>query len=197
MVKKRAVSILRMKESIAHFDRNKVQHLIINDTKEIGHIHVSELVIQNKTDAKGAFIWFLDDDDVCTCPQLPAILERILIKHPETDLIMTRSMIYRHGLFPIDIHWNAKNIMSYPEKAVSIMTPIVKREIFIEAIDKIRGHTHLIDTMYFKGIQDYQRKKRPLNVYHLDYIIGWQPYKLSTKGESIMSDDLFIQYGIM
>ena len=60
------------------------------------------------------------------------------------------------------------------------MTPIAKNAIFRKAIPKILNHTHLIDTMYFKGIQEIDRTK-PLNVYYLNYLIGWQPLKLSTK----------------
>ena len=193
MVNKRRVVFKRMLESIACMG-GRIQHLIVNDDKEIGHKYISNLVIANRNKAIGKYIWFLDDDDVCTCPQLPEIIGRIdTCVNP--DLIMTRSMIYHQGIFPLDAYWK-KDIGVYPIKAVSIMTPIVKREIFVKAIQNIQGHTHQIDTFYFIGIQAIHRLK-PLKVYYLDYVIGWQPLKLSTRGEKITDDiDNYIHFGV-
>jgi len=190
---KRKIVFRRMLESIACM-RNKIQFMVIPDDKEIGHKYVSRLLINKREEAIGKYIWFLDDDDVCTCPQLPEIVLRIdACLSP--DLIMTRSMIFHHGIFPLDIYWK-KDIGIYPIKAVSIMTPIVKRDIFIKAITNIEGHTHQVDTHYFIGIQAIHRLQ-PLKTYYLDYVIGWQPIKLSTNSEiSLSKIDNYVQFGV-
>jgi len=192
MMNKRKIVFRRMLESIAGM--KDIQHLIIEDNQEIGHKYISKLVIANREKVIGKYVGWIDDDDVCTCPQLPQLIQRIDEVH-NPDLIMARSMIYHWGIFPKDEYWG-KDISVYPIKAVSIMTPIAKRQLFIDAVPMIAGHTHQVDTAYFQGIQAIHRRT-PLKVYYLNYIIGWQPLKLSTGSEiDIPKTEKYIQFGV-
>jgi len=74
---------------------------------------------------RGAYVWVLDDDDVCIMPSLVAELKAIAAEH-NPDVIMVRMDHERRGILPDDGHWQKPPVHS----RIGASAYIVRRQVW-------------------------------------------------------------------
>lgn len=185
MPRKRKRVITRMLESI-DFMKDNAQKQIIIDDKEIGHPYAASLVVKAKGEVTGDYVWLLDDDDECSCPQMIFLLQRIK-KHVNPDLIMARCLLNHDNVMPEDKVWNLKNIQVIQPKQIPMPAMIMKNELYQKTIDAIQGHDSRLDWYLMERLQQVD-KESPLVIYWLDVIVMRQQTKLSQRSESSRID---------
>lgn len=177
----RPESFERCRESISHFNQQKIQHFVTYDEVGLGYKKSCQLVVDCKSEVIGDYVWLLDDDDYQICDDLPEILEQIKIEH-NPDIIIGR--IASHGkpcyagkIFPRDSLWNKKDLMAFKIHEAGLPLLIMKNSIFQEYIHNIalrNDHDHDWDI-----VEAWQRDmpQRKFKVYFLDKVLSIQRYK--------------------
>jgi len=154
--------------------KDKIQHLIIVDEICNGMAACMRNVTAKTGGSggdviKGRYVWFLDDDDYCTYPELAdKIMEIERSDFP--DLIIAK--ILREGvIYPPEEVWVQKNIQSFKRCTLGLSNLILRRNLYHKYIPIMTNIDKYDSDWYmFEKIQE-DDKKAKLEVYFLDEII--------------------------
>lgn len=92
---------------------------------------------------RGAYIWCLDDDDVCIRPTLVAELKAIAQEH-DPDVIMVRMDHGRRGILPDNNHWQQPPVLSW----IGASAYIVRRAVWTR-------HAHAYSSAWYSSDFDF------------------------------------------
>ena len=128
----RSEAFARLKETINLWG-NTFQHVVYVDKVGLGWLKCSQVLDEHKDDVDGHYVWILDDDDVCTCPNLPQILNRLKAKY-DPDIILVRNLLmHPHKgtiIFPSDELWAEKKPDNFVIGSMGSSNVIVKNDVY-------------------------------------------------------------------
>jgi hypothetical protein len=108
----------------AQSDRDWTQTLLVDG--EGRGIGAAQAALSNHAPhVRGAYLWILDDDDLCTRPTFVAECKAIAAEY-EPDFIVTRMDHGRRGVLPDDAHWQRAPAHGF----IGVSAVIVRRDLW-------------------------------------------------------------------
>ena len=180
MVGKRTKQLERLQGSLSIVRQDMSQNLIIPDSVQAGLYESAKLMVAQKEEAKGYYVWILDDDDICSYPALPYHLETIRQDY-DSDVIVVKHLIRKfegtEHILPEEKIWVERNFQGFVRGNIGCPGFIVKNWIYKEFIHHFAINIKsCLDWHYLAAVRDAILKDG-LSTYWLDAIAMEVPKK--------------------
>jgi hypothetical protein len=157
-------------------DRDWMRTLIVDDERRgvawaVGNLRTVE--------ATGDYVWVLDDDDICSWPQLVDDLKRTAEEADWPDVIMVRALHERYGLLPSDDHWEQPPVLGN----IGTSCYVVRREVWnahrAAWVERYDGDFYFVEHLW---------QQPGLRWYWLNVIAAYYPQQSIGAAESDTAD---------
>jgi hypothetical protein len=125
----------RCLDSVSSF-AHEIQHIIVPDHIGVGWAGSIKNVVNACDKISGKWVWMLDDDDVCTSPDLPRQIESIDEIMTDLQIIIARSKLRSaksedgYKVYPPEELFKQENITVFKISTIGMPNYILRQDLF-------------------------------------------------------------------